>query len=103
MVERLERLSPRFERLADLFDLPRPEKAQLLAGAHRQVTDLLWIELHQPAAGRVDRHQIATHDEQTHWFRGAVQRTVALHANDAVDNGQFRRPRQGDVDDAVVD
>ena len=43
------------------------------------------------------------HDQGTERPSIAFERAIAFHADDAIDNGELRRARQGDVDDAVVD
>src|SRR5262249_46216819 len=76
---------------------------QPLPEGEGQVTDLLGVELHQPATGRVHRHRVAAHHQGTQRPGGAVQRAVPFHADDAVHDRQVRRPGQCDIDDAVVD
>ena len=76
--------------------------AELLALAENEVADLFRIELHQSTAGRIDGEKIVAHDDDAHRFRGAVERAVAFHGDDAIDDGEIRRARESDIDDAVV-
>ena len=57
----------------------------------RQVSDTRRIELHDAAAGRVHGDGVRPGDDDSGRARGTLDRTVALHSYDPVDNRKGAR------------
>src|SRR5262245_8753918 len=83
----LEDLRQVSDAFAQLRNFRLFHSAQFLDMAQDEVADLVGIEAHQPAAGCIDRTEIMAHDKRPKGLGRAVERAVALHADDAVDDG----------------
>src|SRR5262249_2485866 len=100
---RLERLGPAGDGFTCLQDLGFEQQTELLLVTQDEIRDLFRVELHQATARSVHCHEVGAHDQDAHLLCGAIERTIAFHADDAVHDGQVRRARQGNVHDAIVD
>lgn len=93
----------RVERVRDLLDAFRlrvAEEARRLG----EVRHAERIDPHEARAGRVDRHEVLAHHDDAGGAGGALDRSVPLHADDAVDDGELAHGKGGvDVEDAVLD
>src|SRR6185369_3724554 len=91
------------DRLAHLIDSLLDDVSQKTPRL-LEIPNLPWVDRHQPRRGGVDGDGIITEDECTTSPGLALDRPVALHAHDAVDDGKARhRQRAVDVEDALVD
>src|SRR5580704_7797914 len=79
---------------AALFDAGFFGDSEIIAG-HGKVFDLVRIDSHDPAAGGVDGWQIAAHHQNSGRFGRSLNRPVALHADDSIDD------REAAAEDAV--
>ena len=76
---------PHADRVArSLADRPQPIVGPL------QIGHFIGVDAHDPATGRIDRSKIPTHYEHTGLFRIAHDRPIALHPDNAIDNGKVR-------------
>src|SRR5258708_11545427 len=57
-------------------------------GSAFEISDPPGIDAHDAAAGGVDSDQIVTHHQHAARLGRSLHRTIALHADDAVDNGE---------------
>ena len=98
-----EWLSQRLDCFAELRNLRGFQSPQAFRVSQHEVADLIGIDFHQPAASRVHRQEVVSHDEGAERLGVAHERAVAFHADDAVHDREIGRSREGDIDDAVVD
>ena len=92
----LKILPERRETFANLQDIFLGNIAQEAAG-FGQIGDLGRVNLHQPGRSGIHSHQIVPKDQHTTRLRVALDRAVAFHTDNAIDNGKLRH-RQGTVD-----
>src|SRR5688572_16857905 len=91
------------EALADLLDLFLIQVSQELPGGS-EIIDFLRLKRHQSGGGGVDRNKIVTENQHAAALCLALQRAIALHADDAVDDGELRQGQRAvDVENAIVD
>jgi len=71
---------------------------------HCEVLQPVRVDLHQACRGGVDRDRVVAEDEHTAAFRIALDRSVAFHTDDAVDDREaLHAQRTVYVDDALRD
>ena len=68
-----------------------------------QIEDALGIDPHDAGAGGVHGRQVAAQDQNPHGFGSPHDGPVPLHADNAVNDGQLRFDRGGDVQDGAFD
>ena len=86
----LNHLTPRIESwFADLAER-RFEKI-CRSARDLEVFDLRGIDAHDPAAGGVDRRDIAARDQDSGVLRGPLNGAVSFHTHASIDDGELPR------------
>ena len=71
------------------------------AGGESQVGDTARIDLHESAAGRVDRREVASHDDHACLFGRSHDGTISFHADNPIDDRQVGTHGRIDVVDRL--
>src|SRR5271157_168421 len=66
------------------------------SGRSGEVSNLLWIDAHNPGAGRVGGNKVCSHHDHSGLLGLPHDRAIAFHADDAVNYREVRS--DGDVD-----
>ena len=66
------------------------------------VNDAVWLESHQPRAGRVGSHRVVRKHDLSQRTRGAVERTVPLHCHNPVGDDEANGNRRAKIEDALL-
>ena len=102
--ERRDQRERRRERPGILAHLPDElgvDLAEEAAGVE-EIVDALRVDPHEVRRRAVDGHRIGPDDDHARVDRVALDRSVALHAHDAVDDREAGTHRRGDVEDRAV-
>ena len=97
--ERLHSGSQAFSQVHDALGRTVTEELGRLS----QVLNPQGVETHQAGADEVGGYGIIGQHDPPEIPRGAMQRPVALQANDPVGNHEMRRNRGVDIEDASID